>query len=69
MIFGTGQGADTARRYFEWDTPREISGYVVDREFFTAGEFKGRPVVAVDEAVGRFPPGEYLASFRSDRGA
>ncbi|MGY8684174.1 acetyltransferase [Bradyrhizobium sp. UFLA05-153] len=61
VIFGTGQGADIARRYFEWDTPHEIAGYVVDREFLTANEFNGRPVLAVDEAVGCFPPSEFLA--------
>jgi sugar O-acyltransferase (sialic acid O-acetyltransferase NeuD family) len=61
VIFGTGQGSDTARRYFEWDTPHEIAGFIVDREFLTQPEFNGRPVIAVDEAVGRFPPDDFLA--------
>ncbi|MEI9924748.1 MAG: acetyltransferase [Bradyrhizobium sp.] len=61
LIFGTGKGSDTARRYFELDSPHEIVGYVVDREFLTSPSFNGRPVVAVDEAVARFPPGDVLA--------
>jgi sugar O-acyltransferase (sialic acid O-acetyltransferase NeuD family) len=61
VIFGIGQGSDTARRYFEWDTPHEISGYIVDREFLSQTEFNGRPVVAVDDAIGRFSPDEHLA--------
>src|SRR5262245_61863642 len=61
VIFGTGRGANTARRYFEWDTPHEIAGYIVDREFLTAPEFNGRPVVSVDDAVNRFSPDEILA--------
>ncbi|QOZ27287.1 acetyltransferase [Bradyrhizobium sp. CCBAU 51753] len=61
VIFGTGRGADTARRYFEWDTPHEVAGYIVDREFLGAGEFNGRPVAPVDEALARFSPDEFLA--------
>jgi sugar O-acyltransferase (sialic acid O-acetyltransferase NeuD family) len=61
VIFGTGTGADTARRYFEWDSPHEVVGYVVDHEFLAAPTFHGRPVVAVDDAVATFPPDEVLA--------
>jgi sugar O-acyltransferase (sialic acid O-acetyltransferase NeuD family) len=61
VMFGTGKGSETARRYFEWDTPHEVTGYVVDREFLAAPDFNGRPVAAVDEAVNRFPPDEFLA--------
>ena len=61
VMFGTGTGADAARRYFERDSPHEIVGYIVDREFLTAPTFNGRPVVAVDEAIAKFPPDEVLA--------
>jgi sugar O-acyltransferase (sialic acid O-acetyltransferase NeuD family) len=60
-IFGIGAGADTARRYFEWDSPHEIVGYLVDREFLTAPSFNGRPVVAVEDAVATFSPDDVLA--------
>jgi sugar O-acyltransferase (sialic acid O-acetyltransferase NeuD family) len=61
VMFGTGKGSDTARRYFERDSPHEIVGYIVDREFLTAPTFNGRPVVAVDEAIAAFPPDDVLA--------
>jgi sugar O-acyltransferase (sialic acid O-acetyltransferase NeuD family) len=61
VMFGTGIGAETARRYFEHDSPHEIVGYIVDREFLSASTFNGRPVAAVDEAVTIFPPDEVLA--------
>lgn len=56
LLFGTGTGARTARRYFEADTPYEIAAHVVDRDYLQAREFEGRPVVALDEAVSAFPP-------------
>jgi len=61
VIFGTGQGADTARRCFEWDTPHEVVGYVVDREFLRTTKFNDRPVVAIDDVVSIFPPTEVVA--------
>src|SRR6266851_8758881 len=61
VIFGIGIGADTARRYFERDTPHEVVGYLVDREFLTVPTFSGRPVVAVDDAVAAFSPDDVLA--------
>lgn len=61
VIFGTGKGSDTARRYFERDSPHEIVGYLVDRAFLAVSTFNGRPVVAVDEAVAKFPPEDVLA--------
>jgi sugar O-acyltransferase (sialic acid O-acetyltransferase NeuD family) len=61
LIFGIGTGADTARRYIEWDTPHEVVGYLVDREFLKISTFNGRPVVAVDEAVTTFSPDDVLA--------
>lgn len=61
LIFGVGRGADTARRYFQSDTPHEIAGYVVDRQYLRADTFCGRPVFAVDEAVAHFPPKEVFA--------
>lgn len=61
VIFGTGRGANTARRYFECDTPHEVVGYVVDRQFHSAAEFNNKPVVSVDEAVDAFPPSKVVA--------
>jgi sugar O-acyltransferase (sialic acid O-acetyltransferase NeuD family) len=61
VIFGTGAGADLARRCFEWDTPHEVVGYIVDREYLKTSTFKDRPVAAVDEAASVFPPAEVVA--------
>jgi sugar O-acyltransferase (sialic acid O-acetyltransferase NeuD family) len=61
VIFGTGTGANTARRYFELDSPHEVVGYLVDREFLTAPTCNGCPAIAVDEAVSRFSPEDVLA--------
>lgn len=61
LIFGTGAGADTARRYIERDTPHQIAGYLVDREFLNEPTFNGRPVAAVDNAVAAFSPDDVLA--------
>lgn len=60
LIFGTGKGAYTARRYFEWDTKHRVVGHVVDEEFATRDSFNGLPVVAIEEAVAIFAPGEVL---------
>jgi hypothetical protein len=61
MMFGTGKGAITARRYFEWDTPHRIVGHVVDKEFAGEPTFDGFPVFTMEEAVERFPPRDVLA--------
>jgi sugar O-acyltransferase (sialic acid O-acetyltransferase NeuD family) len=61
FIFGTGRGADTARRYFADEHAYDIVGYVVDREFLRETTFHGRPVVASEEAPERFPPADVMA--------
>jgi sugar O-acyltransferase (sialic acid O-acetyltransferase NeuD family) len=61
FIFGTGQGADTARRYFASEPAHAIVGHVVDREFLRDSMFHGRPVVASEDAPTRFPPGDVMA--------
>ena len=62
LIFGTGRGADTARRCFQLDTVHEVVGYAVDREYLQSSVgFHGRPVIAVDEAVVKFPPDDVYA--------
>jgi sugar O-acyltransferase (sialic acid O-acetyltransferase NeuD family) len=61
VIFGTGTGADLARRCFESDTPHEIVAYVVDREHLSAGNFRGCPVVAIDELARTLPPSDVVA--------
>jgi sugar O-acyltransferase (sialic acid O-acetyltransferase NeuD family) len=61
VVFGTGVGADIARRYLESDSDLQIAAYVVDRAFLREREFQGRPVVALDEVAAAYPPGEVQA--------
>jgi sugar O-acyltransferase (sialic acid O-acetyltransferase NeuD family) len=61
MIFGTGKGADIARRYIESDTGDQIAGHVVDPEYLTDSLFHGRPVATLDQATRLFPPDDVLA--------
>ena len=61
LIFGTGRGADTARRYIQSDTPHDIVGYVVDPQYLKEQSFQGRPVVGGEKVVAAFPPGDTLA--------
>jgi sugar O-acyltransferase (sialic acid O-acetyltransferase NeuD family) len=61
IIFGTGKGADLARRCFESDTPHEIVAYVVDRNHHSSAIFNERPVVVVDEVQRVFPPADVVA--------
>jgi sugar O-acyltransferase (sialic acid O-acetyltransferase NeuD family) len=61
VIFGAGQGAATAARYFHADTPHQVIGHTVDAEYLKANEFTGRPVVTLDKVVSRFPPEDVYA--------
>jgi sugar O-acyltransferase (sialic acid O-acetyltransferase NeuD family) len=59
ILFGTGQGADTAYRYFAKDSSHQICGFVVERAYLKSSEFKGLPVVAFEDATKHFPASEY----------
>jgi sugar O-acyltransferase (sialic acid O-acetyltransferase NeuD family) len=61
VIFGAGQAAVTATRYFHADTAHRVVGYAVDAEFLKAGDLLGSPVVAIEEVVQRFPPDQVFA--------
>lgn len=59
VIFGAGDIAAVAHSYFTSDSPYEVVGFTVDREFLGEGEFCGRPVVAFDALAEAYPPQEY----------
>lgn len=61
VVFGTGAGANMARRYFESDGAFDIVAYVVDRPFLSDPKFHGCPVVALDQVAAAFPPGQVMA--------
>jgi sugar O-acyltransferase (sialic acid O-acetyltransferase NeuD family) len=59
VIFGTGEIAELADFYFSNDSTYEIAGFTVDAAFLKQLEFRGRPVVAFEEAVDKFPPDRF----------
>lgn len=61
VIFGSGRAATTAARYFRADTSHEVVAHAVDAEFLKSTELDGRPVIAIDEMVRRFPPDDFYA--------
>lgn len=59
IVFGTGEIAELADFYFAQDPHYEVVAFTVDAAFLTSGEFCGRPVVAFEEIVNRFPPDQF----------
>jgi sugar O-acyltransferase (sialic acid O-acetyltransferase NeuD family) len=59
IVFGTGEIAELADFYFTCDSRYEVAGFTVDGAFLKQTEFRGRPVVAFEEVVGRFAPEQY----------
>jgi sugar O-acyltransferase (sialic acid O-acetyltransferase NeuD family) len=59
VIFGAGDIARLAHYYFATDSSHEVAGFVVDAAFRTADTFLGLPLSDAEDAVARYPPGEY----------
>jgi sugar O-acyltransferase (sialic acid O-acetyltransferase NeuD family) len=59
VIFGAGKIADEAYFYLTHDSPHEIVAFTVDREFLTAPEKLGLPVVPFEEVQDNYPPGDH----------
>jgi sugar O-acyltransferase (sialic acid O-acetyltransferase NeuD family) len=58
LIFGAGDIARLAHRYFTTDSPHEVVAFVVDAGFKTAETLMGLPILDSDEAQARFPPSD-----------
>lgn len=56
VIFGTGEVAALACRYFERDTPWRVAAFTVDAAFITEAQFLGRPVVPFEGMAQTHPP-------------
>ncbi len=56
LIVGAGEFADIAYEYFTVDSPYDVVGFAVDREYLDITEKFGLPVVALDAAKDRFDP-------------
>lgn len=61
VIFGVGEGARLAARYFEEEGRHRIVAYTVDAAHRKTDTYLDREVVAFEELEQRFPPGAALA--------
>lgn len=59
VIFGNSHWASLAHLYFKHDSPHEVAGFTVDRDFLVDREFEGLPVVPFDEVEVHYPPDEF----------
>lgn len=59
VIFGDSQLASLAHFYFKHDSPHEVVGFTVDRDYAKQKEYEGLPLVPFEEVVERFPPNQY----------
>jgi sugar O-acyltransferase (sialic acid O-acetyltransferase NeuD family) len=61
IIFGAGEIADVANFYFNHDGNRNVDSFIVDDDYVRGDIFSGKPVVALSEVLGRFPPASFDA--------
>jgi sugar O-acyltransferase (sialic acid O-acetyltransferase NeuD family) len=59
VVFGVGNWAELAHFYLTHDSPHEVAGFTLDRDYLDRGSFLGLPVVAFDEVEERYPPDRY----------
>jgi len=59
VIFGMGDIAQIANYYFEIDSPYTVVAFTVDRPYLVGSEYEGKPLIAFDEVLKKFPPSEY----------
>src|SRR3954470_4661565 len=58
VVFGVSQWAELAHFYLTHDSPHEVVGFTVDREYLEHPEYQQLPVVAYDELERHFPPSD-----------
>jgi sugar O-acyltransferase (sialic acid O-acetyltransferase NeuD family) len=61
VVFGTGQIAEVADFYFAHDSGLRVAAFVVDGAYLKEDSFLGRPVIALEQLAGRFPPDRHGA--------
>ncbi len=61
VIIGAGEFAEIAYEYFTHDSPYEVVGFSVERDFLECTELCGLPVIALGELRARFPPNRCAA--------
>ncbi len=58
VVFGAGDIARLAHRYFERDSPHRVVAFTVDKAYRTADEFCGLPLIDFETLVDRYPPSQ-----------
>lgn len=61
VIIGVGETANLADEYFSFDSPYEVVAFAVDETFKQSKEFRGKPVVGMNELVASYSPSEFRA--------
>ena len=59
VIFGASQWAELAHFYLTHDSPHDVVGFTLDRDYLQESEFKGLPIVPFEELEQHFAPAEY----------
>lgn len=59
IIFGIGQLASLAHFYFKHDSPYKVVGFTIDFDYLKQNEYEGKPVVAFEEILDKYPPDYY----------
>jgi sugar O-acyltransferase (sialic acid O-acetyltransferase NeuD family) len=61
VIVGDGEFAEIAYEYFTHDSPHQVVGFAVERDFLKRDELFGLPVVPFEELEARFAPADHAA--------
>jgi sugar O-acyltransferase (sialic acid O-acetyltransferase NeuD family) len=59
ILIGTGAFAQVAFEYFTHDSPYEVVGFAVEKEFIGGNDLFGLPVVPFEELTGHFSPDDH----------
>ena len=59
VIFGAGDIARLAHRYFTTDSPHEVVAFTADGAYVKEEQFLGLPLVPFEEVARRYPPGDF----------
>lgn len=59
VLFGAGDIAQVAHQYFETDSPHSVEAFTVDRAYMDGDTFDGKPLVAFEDILAKYPPSEY----------
>ena len=61
VIVGDGEFAEIAHEYFTYDSPHEVVGFSVERDYLKKPELLGKPVVPFEELESHFDPAVHHA--------